>query len=53
MILCIVALSVLSLLILNSAMVNDASRDSTIRKQILGMVLGTLFMTFLFMPAQC
>ncbi len=46
MILCIVALSVLSLLILNSAMVNDASRDSTIRKQILGMVLGTLFMTF-------
>lgn len=46
MLLYIIALSILSLLILNSAMVNDATRDSTIRKQIIGLVLGGLFMVF-------
>ena len=42
----VAALSVLSLLILNSAMANDAAKDSTLQKQVIGLVAGVIFMVF-------
>ena len=46
MVLMVLVLSVLSLLILNSAMANDPARVSTLRKQVIGLVAGLIFMSF-------
>lgn len=40
LILCVAALCVMGVLILNSAMANDLSREDTIRKQIMGLAVG-------------
>ncbi|MBR2592655.1 MAG: FtsW/RodA/SpoVE family cell cycle protein [Oscillospiraceae bacterium] len=45
-ILCVVFLSVMGALILNSAMANDIDRDSTITKQMVGLLSGAAIMVF-------
>ena len=47
LILCVLVLSVIGVLILNSAMANDPERNSTILKQIGGLAIGTTAMLVL------
>ena len=46
-ILIIAALCVIGYLVLNSAMANDTTRDSTLQKQLIGMIIGGVLMIFL------
>ena len=46
-ILIIAALCVIGYLVLNSAMANDTTRDATLQKQMIGMIVGALLMIFL------
>lgn len=48
-VICVAILAVIGMLILNSAMANDADRDSTMYKQIAGLLVGTgLMVLFTF-----
>ncbi|MCD8010478.1 MAG: FtsW/RodA/SpoVE family cell cycle protein [Lachnospiraceae bacterium] len=47
LVLCVLILSAIGLLVLNSALANDSARDETMMKQVMGIALGFVIMMFL------